>query len=205
MDVCVIANDGMKDELTAQCSKSPDSIQWEEHIPAASSAGVLIDLLFDDSPERINNLQQRGSSLVIVNSQQTGLPDNFIRINGWPSFLKKSITEAVAVNAAFKNEAEAVMRLFNKQTAWCTDAPGFVTTRVVSMIINEAYFALHEDVSTKEETDIAMKLGTNYPFGPFEWSKKIGLQKVYALLVLLAKENQRYEPCPLLTKEAMQQ
>jgi 3-hydroxyacyl-CoA dehydrogenase len=45
------------------------------------------------------------------------------------------------------------------------------------MIINEAYFALEDNVSTKAETDIAMKLGTNYPYGPFEWGQLIGLKK----------------------------
>ena len=48
-----------------------------------------------------------------------------------------------------------------------------------------------------------MKLGTNYPYGPFEWSKKIGLKKIYDLLTLLAKTNARYEPSPLLKKEAL--
>ena len=48
------------------------------------------------------------------------------------------------------------------------DIPGFISARVVSMIINEAYFALEEEVSSKEEIDTAMKLGTNYPYGPFD-------------------------------------
>ena len=71
------------------------------------------------------------------------------------------------------------------------------------MIINEAYFALESNISTKEEIDIAMKLGTNYPFGPFEWSKKIGLKKIYLLLNELSKQDKRYEPSTLLTNEAL--
>ncbi len=45
----------------------------------------------------------------------------------------------------------------------------------MAMIINEAWHALAEEVSTKNEIDTAMKLGTNYPYGPFEWAEKIGL------------------------------
>ena len=45
------------------------------------------------------------------------------------------------------------------------------------MIINEAFLALQEGVSTKEEINTAMKLGTNYPLGPFEWVEKIGPYK----------------------------
>ena len=74
---------------------------------------------------------------------------------------------------------------------------------MVATVINEAYFTLEEKVSSKEEIDIAMKLGTNYPYGPFEWSKKIGLKKIFDLLTLLAKTNARYEPSPLLKKEAL--
>ena len=71
------------------------------------------------------------------------------------------------------------------------------------MIINEAYFALEEGVSTKEEIDTAMKLGTNYPYGPFEWAKKIGLKNIFQLLDKLHKTNLRYEPAALLKKEAI--
>jgi 3-hydroxybutyryl-CoA dehydrogenase len=70
------------------------------------------------------------------------------------------------------------------------------------MIINEAYFALEEKISTKGEIDTAMKYGTNYPFGPFEWAEKIGLRRVAALLQRLQLESGRYVPSELLLKEA---
>ena len=56
------------------------------------------------------------------------------------------------------------------------DEPGFVSARIVAMMINEAYFTWEAGTSTKEEIDIAMKLGTGYPYGPFEWGEKIGLR-----------------------------
>jgi 3-hydroxybutyryl-CoA dehydrogenase len=43
-----------------------------------------------------------------------------------------------------------------------------------------------------------MKLGTNYPLGPFEWSRLIGLEKIAALLVRLSAENTRYTPASSL-------
>jgi 3-hydroxybutyryl-CoA dehydrogenase len=39
-----------------------------------------------------------------------------------------------------------------------------------------------------------MRLGTNYPFGPFEWSEKIGLENIYDLLNKLAATDDRYTP-----------
>ena len=85
---------------------------------------------------------------------------------------------------------------------WVADITGFISLRVVASIINEAYFALEQQVSSKEEIDTAMKLGTNYPYGPFEWSEKIGLKNIYSLLRHLTVEQKRYEPAALLTKEA---
>jgi 3-hydroxybutyryl-CoA dehydrogenase len=72
------------------------------------------------------------------------------------------------------------------------DEIGFITPRVVSMIINEAFIALKEGVSTKGEIDTAMKLGTNYPYGPFEWAEKIGVEKIKSLLDKLSMQEKRY-------------
>ena len=75
------------------------------------------------------------------------------------------------------------------------DEPGLISAKVISAIVNEAFFALKEKVSTKDEIDIAMKLATNYPFGPFEWAEKIGYQKIYDLLSKLSETDLKYKPC----------
>ncbi len=54
--------------------------------------------------------------------------------------------------------------------------------RVISMIINEAYFSLEENLATKTDIDLAMKNGVSYPLGPFEWGEKIGLSLIIDLL-----------------------
>ena len=75
-----------------------------------------------------------------------------------------------------------------------------VTPAVITMIINEASFLLMEQTASVTDIDAAMKLGTAYPFGPFEWANKIGLKNVVDVLVAM-KENSgeaRYELCPLL-------
>jgi 3-hydroxybutyryl-CoA dehydrogenase len=70
------------------------------------------------------------------------------------------------------------------------------------MIVNEAFFAYGDAVSSKADMDTAMKLGTNYPLGPFEWADKIGLPKIWQLLKALEKTNSRYQPAPELVREA---
>jgi len=54
--------------------------------------------------------------------------------------------------------------------------------RVVSMIINEAFFSLEDKMASKNDIDTAMKYGVNYPLGPFEWADKIGHEKVIHVL-----------------------
>jgi 3-hydroxybutyryl-CoA dehydrogenase len=46
-----------------------------------------------------------------------------------------------------------------------------------------------------------MKLGTNYPYGPFEWSEKIGLKNIYNLLQRLSKTETRYTISKMIEKE----
>ena len=68
------------------------------------------------------------------------------------------------------------------------------------MIINEGYFAVEDNVSSKAEIDTAMKLGTNYPYGPFEWAELIGLNNILGLLQKLNLTDTRYQPSQLLMK-----
>lgn len=83
------------------------------------------------------------------------------------------------------------------------DRVGLVTPRIICMIINEAYYTVQEGTAGKEDIDLAMKLGTNYPFGPFEWCQKIGVKNVYELLAAIYNDtkDERYKICPQLKKE----
>ena len=208
MKVVVISDQNLKTEWLTQCQQPFPDIDWVETIIDTIKADCVIDLLFDESQERINSLINIPAGLIILNSVNTtlkNLPAHFIRINGWPGFLKRPIVEAAALNDSLKPIATSVFVSVNKKVEWVPDSCGLVTPRIISMIINEAYFALQEGVTTKSETDIALKLGTNYPYGPFEWCDRIGIKKVFSLLQFLSKENIRYQPSELLTREAQMQ
>jgi 3-hydroxybutyryl-CoA dehydrogenase len=211
MTVVVLANENLKMEMLAQGKSENISVIWitkPGELLHHKNADAYIDLLFQNDNERAKLLQELGSKPIFVNtviSTLNQLPGSFIRFNGWNTFLKRSVVEAAGADQQMKKQAEEIFSLFNKKTEWVTDAPGFISARVISMIINEAYFALQEEVSTKEEIDTAMKLGTNYPYGPFEWAERIGLKDVYDLLVILSKSKTRYEPAGLLKKEALAQ
>jgi len=135
---------------------------------------------------------------VILTLTDLNLPDNISRINAWPTFLQNDTWEIVTKK---ENIVKTVFERLGWKYILLPDEPGFISARIVAMIINEAYFTYGDNVSSKEEIDLAMKLGTNYPYGPFEWSKKIGLTNIYKLLKTLNKNSNRYYVAPALEKE----
>ena len=211
MRLVVLTNEQLKEELLSNGVSAYCKIDWinsPEEFLSHTDADAVIDLLFEHNGYDVSHLNNYLTKPVFVNSMnkmivEIGLP--FIRINAWPGFLKRNIAEVSIADEVNKNKAEKILSLLNRKAEWVPDVKGFISSRVISMIINEAYFTLEENVSTKEEIDIAMKLGTNYPYGPFEWSKKIGLEKIAGLLKELSITEKRYEPSSLLLKEASQQ
>lgn len=77
---------------------------------------------------------------------------------------------------------------------------GFTYPRVISQIINEAFFAKEEHLASNADIDKAMMFGVNYPLGPFEWAQKIGPDKIIMLLEELREVtgDMRYRPSRLL-------
>lgn len=76
---------------------------------------------------------------------------------------------------------------------------GFIFPRTIVQIINEAHFALEEEVATREDINRAMKFGVNYPKGPFEWSAGKEYYVKILLQELLKKTgDKRYLPSKLL-------
>jgi 3-hydroxybutyryl-CoA dehydrogenase len=137
---------------------------------------------------------------VFVNAVATtlkDLPSNAVRINGWNGFIQTPLVE-ICTTERNEGPAAKVLEALNWSFQVVPDVKGMIAARVIAMIVNEAYFALGDDVSSKENIDTAMKLGTNYPLGPFEWSEKIGLHNILNLLTSLSEDDKRYLPAPLL-------
>lgn len=82
------------------------------------------------------------------------------------------------------------------------EAPGFVVNRILIPLVNEAVGILAEGVATKEEIDLAMKLGANHPMGPLALGDLIGLDVCLAIMEVLHLEfgEDKYRPHPFLRK-----
>ncbi len=207
MKIVVLSNEDAKNELLTQCQNDSILVIHITEVAEFSNhteADAFFDLQFEMNAERVELLKKFSAKPIFINAVPFTILEtdtSFIRVNGWSTFLKNELVEAACLNEFLKTAAEKIITALHKTIEWVPDVKGFISARVVSMIINEAYFALEEKVSTKREIDTAMKLGTNYPYGPFEWGELIGLKNIYELLNELSKTESRYTPAALLKKE----
>jgi 3-hydroxybutyryl-CoA dehydrogenase len=92
-----------------------------------------------------------------------------------------------------------VAEKMGKETVVIHEFPGFVTSRISCLVGNEAFYMLQEGLGTPEEIDKAIKLGLNYPMGPFELVDLVGLDaRLNNLRYLHEKLGEKYRPAPLL-------
>jgi 3-hydroxybutyryl-CoA dehydrogenase len=174
---------------------------------------VVFDFLVDPKPDQLEFY--RGiQSPVFINTAKISLlrlnqilnpplPIHQFGFAGLPTFLNREILEVSLHHAGHREKLNDVCNKLNTSFQTVEDRVGLVTPRVICMIINEAYFTVQEGTASREDIDLAMKLGTHYPFGPFEWCQKIGVRHVYELLqaVYADTRDERYEVCPLLKNE----
>lgn len=92
-------------------------------------------------------------------------------------------------------------RRMGKETVVVNEFPGFVTSRISALVGNEAFYMLQEGVASPKEIDKAIKLGLNFPMGPFELADLVGLDARLNNLRYLHKTlGEKYRPAPLLEK-----
>jgi len=201
MILAVLASDLQREEIALSPFFRKHEVLFSENISLWSNhiADVFIDLQFGHEPEDIEKLVTLLPKTVLINSVTDTLDrlhPEFIRINGWPGFLKGNLIEAAASDERQKTAGT----LLGDDLVFVRDVPGFISARIVSMIINEAYFTWEAGTSSKEDIDIAMKLGTGYPYGPFEWAALIGVERVVELLERLKETDPVYEMAQSLFK-----
>lgn len=206
MTIAVLANEDQKREWIKKGIPGSVELLWCGSLRTllGTTADVYFDLLFENDKERTAHLSMREGYPFFVNEVEAttaSIGKGVIRINSWPGMLERNIAELAIAEPDQAILVEEVMKLLGWEYIIVPDIPGMLTPRIICSIINEAYFTFGDSISSKEEIDIAMKLGTNYPYGPFEWAEKIGLKKVFSLLRTLSRDDSRYTISPALYKE----
>ena len=105
-------------------------------------------------------------------------------------------------NSSWRTQAAAWLAALGFAPLRVVDVPGLVVARTVAMLINEAADAVQQGVCAPEAADTAMKLGVNYPAGPFEWLVQWRAGEVVALLDVLDAHyrGERYRVSPWLRR-----
>ena len=173
---------------------------------------VVFDFTIEENPEYLEDYcgyellhlfvnACRGSLAELAYFANEPLPSLY-GFAGDPTFLERNTLE---VSAYAKNSADPkeIIKTLGIKATIVDDRVGLVTPRIMAMIINEAYFTVQDGTASRSDIDLGMKLGTNYPMGPFEWAAQWGINNIYEILDALYVDTreERYKICPLLKKE----
>lgn len=133
----------------------------------------------------------------------TGRPDRVVGMhfmNPVPMMRLVEVIRGLDTSPETVETVNEVARTMGKTPVECADHPGFVSNRLLMPMINEAVFAVAENVATPQAVDEIMTLGMNHPMGPLALADLIGLDNCLSVMRALQAElgDPKYRPCPLL-------
>ncbi len=153
-------------------------------------------------PEAILASNTSSISLTLI-AAQTNRPQQVIGMhfmNPVPLMKLVEIVRGLATDDETYNTTVALAEKFGKTCVTSKDMPGFIVNRVLMPLINEACYALNEDMASAEDIDTAVRLGLNHPMGPLTLADLIGLDTCLSIMEVLHRElgEDKYRPSPLL-------
>jgi 3-hydroxybutyryl-CoA dehydrogenase len=130
-------------------------------------------------------------------------PGRVVGIHFFNPVLQMDLVELIPGHLTRPDIVSAARRFatsLGKTVVESKDTPGFVTTRALAVLLNEAAWMLYEGTATREDIDTAYKLGFHHPMGPFELADLVGLDTALAILDVLwdGFHDPKYRACPIL-------
>ena len=169
----------------------------------AAKISLYNELLTLISPNCI--LATNTSSISITELAPKSHADKFIGMHFMNPVPMMELVEIIKGHLTSEESLAAIVDLANtlkKKAVVVNDYPGFIANRILMPMINEAIFALYENVATAQDIDQVMKLGMNHPMGPLALADYIGLDVCLSIMEVLYSgyNDSKYRPCPLLKK-----
>lgn len=214
-----VALAGSPEKQTFLLSKYPEAhsytaLQYNEVTKdLVQQYDIWVDLDFDEHPVLLRNYLGNAHTLLVLNTTGIQLEkifsdhaflvteEKFFGINALKGFIERDVIEATAPFQINKTLFQPFIDCFGYASAeWVESRCGMVTPRIIFSIINEAWYTLQEGTAIKKDIDTSMKLGTNYPHGPFEWTEIFGAKQIVRILDALYADTheERYKVCPAL-------
>lgn len=194
-------------------------IKWETNLESVKDCELIIEAVQEDFDAKVKVFKQldkiaNADTIFVSNTSTLSLTkisesikrsDKVIGMHFLNPVPKIPMVEIVKClhtsNETVKKVKEFASRL-GKTPVEVYEYPGFITTRAIVPLLNEAMYILLEGVATAKDIDTAMKLGYNFQYGPLEMADAMGLDEVLAWMETLWKTlgEPRYRACPILRK-----
>ncbi|YCA45586.1 3-hydroxyacyl-CoA dehydrogenase [Bacillus sp. JZ8] len=199
------------------------ALQAKENLSYSTNlkgAGSQADLIIEAVPEKteikkgvFHSLEEYASDSCIFATNTSTMspteiasyakrPEKTIAMHFFNPVHKMPLVEIVRGLETSDETAQLIKEVaeqMGKKSVVINEFPGFVTSRISALVGNEAFYMLQEGLGTPEEIDKAIKLGLNYPMGPFELVDLVGLDaRLNNLKYLHEKLGEKYRPAPLL-------
>jgi 3-hydroxybutyryl-CoA dehydrogenase len=146
------------------------------------------------------------SSLTIIEmSMATRRADRFAGLhffNPVPVMKLVEVVQTILTSAETQKAVYAFAQSLGKEPIAARDNSGFIVNRLLVPYLLDAIRALEEGVGSVEDIDKGMRLGCNYPMGPFELLDYVGIETAYYISEIMFNEyrEKRYAPPPLMKK-----
>ncbi|MCH8300842.1 MAG: 3-hydroxybutyryl-CoA dehydrogenase [Candidatus Marinimicrobia bacterium] len=216
-----LAKQVKREKISAEdADKSLARISAESNIDSANGSQLVIEAVYEKKEVKEKILKELDSlvppeTVLATNTSSISVSDlasvtnRSDKVIGMHFFNPVPIMKLVEIIKGRSTSAEtflfikSVVERLGKIPVEVNDSPGFISNRLLMPMINEAVFALMENVSSKEDIDQVMKLGMNHPMGPLALADFIGLDVCLNIMEVLQKgfNDEKYRPCPLLQKK----